>query len=181
MDVRPARDGDVPAVQRVASAAWHAAHADIAGADVVEEFLAEYYSLARLRADVADESRLFLLADDAGDGGDDRIRTGADGSERDRVGVVGFALALPAEDDPGVYALGRIYVHPDRWGEGIGSRLLERVETEVLERGGSRLRLGVMAENARAVEFYESRGFERVEEGCDERLDVERYVYARDL
>lgn len=179
MDVRPARDGDVPAVQRVASAAWHAAHADIAGADVVEEFLAEYYTVARLREDVADESRLFLVADDPGDGGDDGTDTGESGAER--TGVVGFALALPAEGEPGVYALGRIYVHPDRWGEGVGSRLLERVETEVRERGASRLRLGVMAENTRAVEFYESRGFERVDDGHDDRLDVRRYVYARDL
>jgi ribosomal protein S18 acetylase RimI-like enzyme len=167
MEVRPTRDGDVPAVQRVAGAAWHAAHADIAGADVVEEFLEEYYTLARLRSDVSDGSRLFLVADDPGDG--------------ERTGVVGFALALPAEDDPGVYALGRIYVHPDRWAEGIGSRLLDRVETEVSERGASRLRLGVMAENRRAVEFYEARGFERVEEGYDDRLDVKRYVYAKDL
>ena len=179
MDVRPARDGDVPAVQRVASAAWHAAHADIAGTDVVEEFLAEYYTLARLRSDVSDESRLFFVADDPGDDRDDGTATGEYGS--DRTGVVGFALALPAEGDPGVYALGRIYVQPDRWAEGVGTRLLDRVETEVRDRGASRLRLGVMAENTRAVAFYESRGFDRVEEGHDDRLDVTRYVYARDL
>ena len=180
MEVRAARDEDVVAVQRVASAAWHAAHADIAGPDVVEEFLAEYYALARLREDVSDESRLFLVAEDAGDSGRGD-RAGDSGSERDRTGVVGFALALPAEGDPGVYALGRIYVHPDRWGEGIGSDLLDRVETEVRDRGASRLRLGVMAENERAVAFYESRGFERVEEGYDDRLGVRRYVYVRDL
>ncbi|MEF8853007.1 MAG: GNAT family N-acetyltransferase [Haloarculaceae archaeon] len=181
MDVRPARDEDVPAVQRVASAAWHAAHADIAGADVVEEFLAEYYTLARLRSDVADESRLFLVADDAGDDVDDTGRAAPGERASARRGVVGFALALPADEEPDVYALGRIYVHPDRWGEGIGSRLLDRVETGVRERGGSRLRLGVMAENRRAVGFYEARGFERVEEGYDDRLDVERYIYAKDL
>jgi len=168
MDVREATTGDVKAVQRVASAAWYAAHADIAGEAVVAEFLAEYYSTQRLREDVADQSRLFLVAEDGESTGD--------GSA-----VVGFALALPADDDPGVFALGRIYVDPDRWGEGVGSRLLDRVESHVRARDGSRLRLGVMAENEHAVGFYESQGFERVEAGHDDRLDVRRYVYAKDL
>jgi ribosomal protein S18 acetylase RimI-like enzyme len=166
MDVREATAGDVQAVQRVARAAWHAAHAEIAGEAVVEEFLDEYYSTERLREDVASQSRLFLVAEDVRDGGD---------------GVVGFALALRSDDEPDVFALGRIYVHPDRWGEGIGSRLLDRVEGHVRAREGSRLRLGVMAENERAVGFYESRGFERVQTGHDDRLDVRRYVYTKDL
>ena len=168
MDVREARTGDVEAVQRVASAAWYAAHADIAGEEVVSEFLAEYYSTQRLREDVADRSRLFLVAEDEGITGEESA-------------VVGFALALPAEDEPGVFALGRIYVDPDHWGEGVGTRLLDRVESHVRARDESRLRLGVMAENDRAVGFYESRGFERVEAGHDDRLDVRRYVYVKDL
>jgi len=168
MDVREATRGDVEPVQRVASAAWYAAHADIAGEAVVAEFLAEYYSTRRLRDDVADQSRLFLVAEESEATGDES-------------GVVGFALALPADDEPGVFALGRIYVDPDHWGEGVGTRLLDRVESHARARGGSRLRLGVMAENDRAVGFYESRGFERVETGHDDRLDVRRYVYAKDL
>jgi ribosomal protein S18 acetylase RimI-like enzyme len=168
MDVREATTGDVEAVQRVASASWHAAHADIAGEAVVAEFLEEYYSIQRLREDVADQSRLFLVAEDGA-------------VTESESTVVGFALALPADDDPGVFALGRIYVDPDHWGEGVGTRLLDRVEGHVRARDGSRLRLGVMAENDRAVGFYESRGFERVEAGHDDRLDVRRYVYAKDL
>jgi len=174
MDVREATAGDVQAVQRVASAAWYAAHADIAGEAVVEEFLEEYYSTERLREDVASQSRLFLVA------ADDEPAEEGDG-EVDGDAVLGFALALPADDDPGVFALGRIYVHPDSWGQGVGSRLLDRVESHVRAQSGSCLRLGVMAENERAVGFYESRGFERVEADHDDRLDVRRYVYAKDL
>ena len=95
--------------------------------------------------------------------------------------TTGRFLVTAVDDEPGVFALGSIYVDPARWGEGIGSRLLDRAERDVRERGGDRLRLGVMAANDRAVGFNESRGYERVDAGYDERLDVEQYTYAKEV
>jgi len=161
MEIRDARVDDVAAVERVATAAWHEAHAPIAGEAAVEQFLSKYYDGDRLREYVADPSQSLVVADDNG--------------------IVGFALVTPYDEEPGVFTLGSIYVHPDRWGEGVGTRLLVRIEDVTRERGGSRLRLGVMAENDRAVGFYESHGYERHDEGYDERLGVEQYTYARDL
>lgn len=78
--------------------------------------------------------------------------------------------------------LGAIYVDPDRWGEGIGTRLLER-GIEELPDGVERLALGVLVHNERAKAFYERRGFERVG-GATIDIGGERYVedvYARSL
>ena len=55
--------------------------------------------------------------------------------------------------------LKELYVHPDHWGRGIGTRLLER-GLEVLPGDAERLRLETLSENERARRFYEARGFE---------------------
>jgi ribosomal protein S18 acetylase RimI-like enzyme len=154
-EIRPARSADLPAVQRVARAAWYAAHEPIVGEESVETFLAEYYSREALEERLGRRTVFLVAVDDA---------------------VVGFAVAGPT-DDPTTYVLGRIYVSPDRWGEGIGRRLLEDVHGRARERGGERMRLGVMAENDRAVRFYEAAGYERVGDRVDERIGTTTYEY----
>ncbi|MDS0278447.1 GNAT family N-acetyltransferase [Halomicroarcula sp. S1AR25-4] len=152
---------DVPAVQRVAHRAWHAAHDDIVGAATVDAFLQRYYTPSRLDDAVTDADRVFRVAMVDGD-------------------VVAFAEAGPAEADR-TWSLARCYVDPEYWREGIGTALLDAIESGVRDRGGRRLRLVVMADNDDAVEFYESRGFRRVDDHYDEFLDVEGYVYAKSL
>lgn len=157
--VRPARPGDAPAVQRVARAAWHAAYDDLLGREAVEQAIASWFDPDRLVADdVRPDERPFLVADDGG--------------------VVGFAEAAPRE---GTYHLYRLYVHPDRWREGIGRRLLERVEAGVRERGGDRLAVSVLADNEPAVAFYGRTGFERVGQSHDDEFDLPRYGYRKEL
>lgn len=161
MEVRTASADDVAGIRRVADRSWHAAHDGIVGASTVDEFVAEHYDPESVREAVAGDG-CFLVGDDGG-------RT------------VGFAAANRSESDPGTFALGAIYVDPDRWGEGVGSRLLDRVAADVAARGGERLRLVVLAGNDRAVAFYEARGFERVDDRYDENLDARGLVYAKEL
>ncbi|WP_313692061.1 GNAT family N-acetyltransferase [Halorarum halobium] len=161
VEVRPARRDDVDGLCRVAERAWHVAHAPIIGGDAVESFLNEHYDAESFRALVAADAVVL------------RAALGSDG-------VVGFVSARPREGGA-TFDLGRIYVHPDRWGEGIGGRLLDRAETAVRERGGDRIELGVMAENDRAVAFYESAGYDRVGEFYDDRIDADGYTYANEL
>jgi RimJ/RimL family protein N-acetyltransferase len=47
-----------------------------------------------------------------------------------------------------------------KWGRGIGTRLLEAVEEWALQEGVTRLELGVMAENERAIGLYKKQGYE---------------------
>ncbi|PSQ56275.1 GNAT family N-acetyltransferase [Halobacteriales archaeon SW_8_68_21] len=82
-------------------------------------------------------------------------------------------------DEAGVKA---IYVHPDRWGEGIGSALLDR-GIDALPDHVERVRLEALADNEVGTWFYEARGFDRAERNKTE-IGGETYptaIYARDV
>lgn len=160
-EIRPAEPGDVDGIQRVAEAAWRAAHEPIVGSDVVDSFLEEYYGTEQFLERVArDDVVLAVAVEPAGD-----------------EAVVGYVLGMP--DDDAVLHLSHIYVVPDRWGEGIGRRLLAHVEERARERGADRVELGVMADNDRAVAFYEDGGYSRSGSFYDERADTRSYTYEK--
>lgn len=82
-------------------------------------------------------------------------------------------------DEAGVKA---IYVHPDWWGEGVGTALLDR-GLDALPDGVEAVRLEAFADNDVGARFYEARGFKRVETDETE-IAGETYptvIYARDL
>lgn len=161
VEVRPALPADIEGIQRVAAAAWHAAHEPIVGTEAVESFLEEFYDAASFEAYLDDETLVLAVTADA------------------EGPVVGFVSLRPADDHSETFQLGRIYVAPERWGEGIGQRLLEFAEAAVRERNGDRITLGVMAENDRAIGFYEAAGYDRVDEFFDDRIDTPGYTYEK--
>ena len=57
-----------------------------------------------------------------------------------------------------------IVTHPDYQGRGLGGALLSKLEAEAMERGCTRIRLEVRADNDTAVSFYRRRGYEVVKE-----------------
>ena len=82
-----------------------------------------------------------------------RIRNGEDcWITRDESGISAFMLLEPGWLD-------QLYVRPDRIGEGLGSRLVERAK--VLMPDG--LKLWTFQSNVRAHKFYERHGFVAVE------------------
>lgn len=162
MEIRDATSDDADAITAVARASWHAAYDDLLGAEAVAETVDSWFTAENVVADVERSERPFFVAASDGE-------------------VLGFAVAVPDDERDAVYHLYRIYVRPDAWGEGVGSRLLARSESEVRTRGAERLRLSVLADNERAVAFYESAGFERVGDQWDDRFGLNRYVYRKEL
>jgi ribosomal protein S18 acetylase RimI-like enzyme len=161
IEIRSATPTDIDGIQRVANRAWHSAHGPIVGENTVDEFLEEYYDAESFRSLIENDDSIFDVAVDSD--------------------VVGFVSAGPAGDGSTTFNLGRIYVLPDRWGEGIGQRLLVHTERKIEQRGGERIKLGVMAENERAVNFYESAGFQREGEFYDDRIDTYSYNYVKTI
>lgn len=161
--IRDATRNDIEGIQRVARASWHAAHDEIIGPDEVDDFVDEYYDAGKLEEVIGTSEALFFVAVD------------------DASAVVGFVVGVPTGDVKTTYSLRSIYVDPDRWGAGIGRRLLSRLETAVQARGGDRIELFVMTENAVAIDFYESTGFHRVRTEYNETHGVDSYGYAKDL
>lgn len=89
----------------------------------------------------------------------------------DRATVVGFILVGPEEgrDDAErgeVYALN---THPDRWGEGVGSALLQR-GTEFLADHFDHALLWTHRDSVRSRRFYESNGW--TFSGAERTVDV---------
>lgn len=106
----------------------------------------------------------------------------------DKTEVIGFAdfrwgdaetKPFVGERDAGLKA---IYVLPERWGEGIGTSLLER-GVAALPDWTEALRLEMLEGNDIGARFYESRGFKRTGEATHEIAD-ETYptvIYSRTL
>lgn len=140
MEVRDARPEDAPAIASVARASWHAAYDDLLGADVVDRTIDEWYGHKSLRDQVGTGAFLVAVADGE---------------------VVGFGQGGPDED--GDAYLPRLYVHPDHWGAGVGTRLLGTIAGRLLADGHERIALEVFAENDVGRTFYEGHGFEVVE------------------
>lgn len=164
MPIRAAEPADAPAVERVARASWHAAHDHVVGEDAVEELLAEWYDRDALADSIARGDAPMFLAVEDGD-------------------VVGFAQGAQTEDGPADAAVARIYVHPDHWGDGYGTDLLERLFDALRADGHESVWLAVMADNEVGRSFYDKHGFEVHERRTTELAgqDVEDAILVRDL
>jgi len=102
---------------------------------------------ARARAHVGNPGAFLLVADDAGE-------------------VVGMAVGEQALADdgagppvPGLCHVSMVFVAPDRWGRGIGGRLVDAILTQARTRGYDRAQLWTQTDNTRARRLYEGRGF----------------------
>ncbi|PSP94693.1 GNAT family N-acetyltransferase [Halobacteriales archaeon QS_4_62_28] len=137
--IRPASDGDVAGIQRVARTTWHATYDDILGSQTVDAQVNEWYADDVITGSIDDDRTVYLVATV-----DER--------------VTGYASAGPT-DDADAATLHAIYVLPDHWDDGIGSRLFEAVLKRLQERGFDQLRIYVLAENDRGRQFYERHGF----------------------
>ncbi len=75
--------------------------------------------------------------------------------------VWGFATSGPCHDPalPGAGELYAIYVHPERWGHGVGRALISDARDRLAGRAFSRAVLWVLVGNERAMRFYEADGW----------------------
>ena len=86
-----------------------------------------------------------------------------DGTVRGFVDVRWGAANTKSFVDPDEAGVKAIYVHPDWWGEGVGTALLER-GLDAVPDGVETVRLEALDDNEVGARFYEARGFERVGE-----------------
>lgn len=93
--------------------------------------------------------------------------------------AVGFCFVGDADDEGWgeVYA---IYVHPDRWGDGLGHQLLQAGMSQLQDMGHEKALLWVLRDNHSARRFYERQGWSvgkpiRVEEIGGTQVTEVRY------
>jgi ribosomal protein S18 acetylase RimI-like enzyme len=151
--VRLATVDDADAIGRIQVETWRASYTGL----VPDEAIAAF--------DVASRQRLWR------EGLRRRPRAGTatfvveDGGE-----VVGFA-SVGASTDEGAGQEGElyaIYLHPTRWGRGIGRALLQRAEESMRSSGFRGAILWVLEGNDRASRFYRAAGWQEDGSKIDE-------------
>ncbi len=99
-----------------------------------------------------------------------------------------MGLAVPSRADdtartpiPGRCFIPLIYVAPDRWGQGVGTKIVDGVLAEARIRGYTEAHLWTSADNGRARRLYEGRGFRH--EGQEQIDDAGKVIvlYERGL
>jgi ribosomal protein S18 acetylase RimI-like enzyme len=138
--VREAVTDDLDAIRDVAEASWYAAYGGMFDPPTIAEALAEYYDPELLEVAIEHDEIAFYIA-------------AVDGE------LVGFASAEQTWADE--VELHTIYVHPDRWDEGVGSALLDRVIEWARQQGVDRIACGVLEGNTIGIGFFDAVGFEQ--------------------
>ena len=82
---------------------------------------------------------------------------------RDSNGLAALADVVHGWPDPETWMIGLLLVSPDHRDHGLGGHLVEELAQEAAAAGAGRLRVGVLAERAAAVRFWERHGFRTVE------------------
>jgi GNAT superfamily N-acetyltransferase len=137
MQLRPAEPDDAMAVARVHVKSWQVAYRTLLPDDYLDQLRPED------RAKTYDFTNLDPL----------KPRTIVSAEE----GVIlGFATTMPSRDAdlPEHGELCALYVHPDKWGQGIGAALIEAARANLLALGYRKALLWVLVGNARAERFY---------------------------
>jgi ribosomal protein S18 acetylase RimI-like enzyme len=137
--ILPASESDLPAIAALAGVIWRAHYPSIISTGQIDYMLSQMYSLEVLRED---------------------IRLRAIRYERLLVGgeLAGFAAHGPTEQ-PKLFKLHKIYLHPAWHGQRLGSLLLRYCEQEVFKLGADRLVLTVNKRNSRAIAAYQRNDF----------------------
>lgn len=174
MKVRSATPDDFDAITAVAREAWHDTYDEL-DAETIDRTVDEWYTDDSMP--LSAPGTVVLVAECAEHGSADGSR--AESDERDGE-VVGFTHAVAQGETADVL---RMYVRPDRQGEGIGSALHERLMAKLEATDAERVRSFDFAFNDASRRFYEGLGFERTDEG-EVEIDGEFYpeaVYTLEL
>lgn len=139
IDVRNARASDGDELSDVHAAAWREAYSGIIPAIALEKMIVR--RSGRWWRDAASKGRGLLVLEVGGK-------------------VAGYASfgAARTRNDAQVAEIQEIYLAPEYQGIGLGKRLFFAVTKTVRARGYGRLLVRALAENDRALVFYERRG-----------------------
>lgn len=140
MWVRSASEADLPAVHDLLVATWHATFDDILGREIVDGVTERWHSIERLKTNLRKPYSEFLVADNGS-------------------GII-EGMAFASQSDADFASLHQLYVRPDSQVHGVGTMLLAEVEMAFPDIKA--MRLEVIERNAKAVQFYERKGYKRI-------------------
>ena len=161
--ILPVADEHLSALSELAGIIWRSYYPGIITPEQIEYMLERMYSLETLREEIQEGIRF------------DRLLVNDE--------FAGFASYGPT-DRTDVFKLHRIYLHPIRHRQGMGTVLLQHCEVEARKLGARRLMLTVNKRNAQAFAAYRKNGFAIVDSVVADiggGFVMDDYVMAKDL
>ncbi|OWP55844.1 MAG: hypothetical protein B2I17_09155 [Thermoplasmatales archaeon B_DKE] len=148
---------DAEIVQEIATASWNFTYKGIYDYEYIEHWLTDHYSLEGIKKDLrkslSEDGLLFL------------------GAFTDSL-CVGF---MECKFSHGEADLLRLYVRPEKVGQGYGKALLQHAENLFVKHSIKKCILEVNLKNSRAIIFYKNFGFRITEIRDDDYLMVKDY------
>lgn len=137
--IEPLREADIPALVALARDTWFKHYPSIITTAQIEYMLAQRYSDAVIRAQLADPDVRWdkLLLD----------------------GELAAFAQYERSDPPGTLKVDKLYARHELRGQGLGSALLRHIENEARALGCMRLKLQVNKNNVSAIGTYRKNGF----------------------
>ena len=142
MRIRRATRGDRPAIARVHATSWQHAYRGLFSDDFLDNEASGDLGRRWETAEIGPDD-VVLVADDGG--------------------VVGF-IAVWCRPDP---FIDNLHVLPPWQSKGVGRKLMVAAANQLIQQGKSTVYLWVLADNRRALDFYERLGGVRME--CTEK------------
>ncbi len=154
-EIRSVEKSDIEDIRELNKKCWEKAFNGIIPEDKIEENTGNY-PRGRLREKMEDNELLFLVAE-------------VDGKV---VGTINFCWGDAnthefVDANRGEAQLRSVYLHPDYWGQGIGTKLFQK-GLEKIPNNINTLKVESLRENDIGRSFYEKLGFEKVEESSVE-------------
>lgn len=163
MNLRQAKIGDIPVIQKIANIAFRETYGSILSAEQLSYMLDMMYSTSSLERQLS-EGHEFILLSEAG-------------------AYMGFVSCEADYDGRGAVKLHKLYLLPQYKGMGLGRALVEAVFQKARDLGTVAVRLN-MNRNNQSYDFYTHMGFAVVGE---EDIDIgsgylmEDYIFEKRL
>lgn len=144
--IRTATIAELPIISELAYAIWPRVYGALLSKEQIAYMLSQMYAVGVLRKQ-HQLGQLFLLA----------IHDGV---------PAGFAAFEPNAAGPGIAKLHKLYLNPDRQGNGYGQRMIRDVEERAAALAQHSIQLNVNRGN-KALDFYVHMGYE-----CLQEMDI---------
>ncbi|MHB1153737.1 MAG: GNAT family N-acetyltransferase [Eubacteriales bacterium] len=139
--VRLAVPADAPDMAEIHARSWEVAYKDIIPAEYIKKKNATRPAL--YKRIITDENKTQYVIE-------------ADGKT---VGIMCIAAPQDSDADDSFYELHGIYLHPDHYRQGIGTKAMEFACNIARSLGKTNMTVWVFAENTNAISFYKKCGF----------------------
>lgn len=139
MNIKHAKPEDAKYIQEAAERTWKETYIEILDKKTIESIIEDWYKPESLERQIKRDKYFYIV------------------EENDSL--IGF---IHAQRKDSTIIIHRLYIYPEHWRRGVGTRLYEKLEQDLPEEINE-IKLNVLPENDVAIDFYHDLGFETVE------------------